>query len=57
MNMGDYEGRIGLSPPATYPSTREKDNAFTYLSIPKHHACIYKDYPNPLESPTLWMDR
>ena len=22
-NMGDYEGRIGLSPPAAYPSTVE----------------------------------
>ena len=53
LNIGDYKGRTGLSPPAAYPSIGEKDNAFTYLSIPKHHACVYKNYPNPLESSTL----
>ena len=56
-NMGEYKGWIGLSPPAAYPSTVERDNALTYISKPKHHACIYRNYPNPLRSLTLRIDR
>jgi hypothetical protein len=55
--MRDYKGWIGLSPPVTYPSTVERDNAFTCLSIPKHHACVYRNYPNLLRSLTLQIDR
>jgi hypothetical protein len=47
-NVGDYKGWIGLSALVAYPSTMERDNAFIYISIPKHHAFIYRNYPNPL---------
>ena len=53
---GDYKGWIGLSPPAAYPSIMERDNAFTYLSIPKHHAYVYINYSNPPRSLTLRID-
>jgi hypothetical protein len=57
MNVGEYKGWIGLSPPAVYPSTMKKDNAFTCLPIPEHHARVHRNYPNPLGTPTLRIDK
>jgi hypothetical protein len=55
-NMGDYEGRTGLSPPATYPSN---PGALSYSKVPVHPSttpCTRKLPISPwVPSPTDWQ--
>ena len=39
------------------PLNRRVGNVFTCLSIPKHHTCVYRNYPNSPRSSTLRIDR
>jgi hypothetical protein len=45
--MGDYKGQIGMSPPATYPSTMEYKANEGNLK-PRHHVEAFDYYSSAL---------
>ena len=59
-NLSECGGLQGMDRAITtcrLPLNQRVGNAFTYFSIPKHHACVHKNYPNSPRSPTLRIDR
>ena len=46
LDLGDYKGRTGLSPPVAYPSTVEYEA--NEGSLPRHHVYAIDYYPSVL---------